>query len=95
MTDSSVTYNKNGDAVCFDGPDAVNLFRAAALAASLGLFKAGMRTRHMSATQALAECTKYTGKKYKRGEYDRAKADMTIWIQTMKAALPVNVRGGE
>jgi hypothetical protein len=33
--------------------------------------------------------TKYTGKKYKRTQHEQARADLQVWIETMKAALPV------
>lgn len=91
--DSLVTYNKAGDGVSFSGPDAVELFRVACLASSMGLYKAGIRfSGTMTGAEALKDATRYTGQKYKRGEYDRAKADLSIWIAEMKAALPSETR---
>lgn len=90
--ESEITYNAKGDAVSFSGPDAVELFRVACLASAMGLYKTGLRYRGtMSATQALKEAGRYTGQTYKRGEYDRAKADLNVWVQTMKAAIPTKV----
>ena len=33
--------------------------------------------------------TEYTGKPYKRGEYDKAREDLKLWIETMALALPI------
>ena len=75
----------------FVGQDATNLFRAMSLASSHGLYaKCGMiPTRGVTITRMLAMATEYTGKKYKRGEAAKAQADVKIWCETMKAALPV------
>jgi hypothetical protein len=37
-------------------------------------------------------CERYTGKKYKRGQHDEARADLKVWIETMKSAIPTEVR---
>jgi hypothetical protein len=77
----------------FAGPDAVELVRAAALSSAIGLLKAGITpTRGFTGTKALAMCERYTGKKYKRGQYDAARADLKVWIETMKSAIPTEVR---
>ena len=88
MTDSRITVTKGG--TVFDGPDAVELYRAAVLKSALGLLKAGITpTRGLTKTKALAMCERYTGQKYKRSEFDRARNDLTVWIETMKSAIPV------
>lgn len=89
MTDSHIkTFGKGG--VSFVGPDAVNLFRAATLRSALGLLAKGITpTRGLTRTRALAMCKEYTGQDYKRGEIERAQADLTTWIETMKSALPI------
>lgn len=91
MPDSYVKYNENGDAVSFVGPDAVKLFQAAALRSGLGLMAVGIKP-HRSWTSlkfALSAVTQYTGKKYSgKKDIERARADLEIWIATMKAALP-------
>lgn len=76
----------------FVGPDAVNLFRAITLRSALSMYaKIGMvPTRGVTATSMLAMATTYTGKKYKRGQHQQAADDMVTWIETMKAALPIN-----
>jgi hypothetical protein len=90
MTDqSSVTYDRDGNAVCFSGPDAVHMFRAAALRSAIGLLSKGIRpTRGMTMTKALIMAGEYTGKTYKRGQHEQAMADLSVWVQTMKLALP-------
>lgn len=92
MTDSEIIYNAKGEAVCFVGEDAVHLFRAAALASAMLLYKAGMTQRGMSGAQALKEAKRYTGKDYKRGQYDQARADLQVWCAEMKSALPQSER---
>lgn len=94
MSDSLITYNQRGDAVSFSGPDAVECFRAAALASAMILYKAGMSPGRgtMTGPQALKAATRYTGQTYKRGEYDRARADIQEWVRQMKLALPEETR---
>ena len=88
-TESHITVSTGG--TMFVGPDAVALFRAAALASSLGLYaKCGMiPTRGVTITRMLAMATDITKKKYKRGEAAKAQADIKIWCDAMKAALPI------
>lgn len=90
MSDSHIEYNAKGDAVSFVGPDAVNMFRAATLASALKLYAATkmLPTRGVTASGMLKLASEYTGKKYKRGEYQKAADDVGQWVQTMKAALP-------
>lgn len=88
MSDSYIQTGIGG--TMFSGPDAVSFFRAATLRAALGLLKVGITpTRGLTKTKALALVTGYTGKKYKRTEIDRASADLKVWIDAMKLALPV------
>lgn len=89
MNGEGVHFHKGGTTT-FSGLDAVHLFRAAVLKSGLGLLSKGIRpTQGLSLTKALKMASGYTGKKYKRGEAERARADLQIWIDTMKAALPV------
>lgn len=80
----------DGKCTTFVGPDAVNYVRAEFLASSLKLYaKAKITpTRGVTATRMLAMATGYTGKKYKRGQYETAAADVKKWADEMKAALP-------
>jgi len=77
----------------FSGPDAVNLYRAITLKAGLRLYgKTGIKpNRNWTSGAMLKVATEYTGKNYKRGEYLKASEDLTIWIETMKLALPTSL----
>lgn len=93
MTDSSITYNKDGSASTFAGRDAVEVYRAATLASALGLLSKGIKpTRGFTAKKAFELAKRYTGQTYKRGEFDRARADLKVWIETMKSAIPTETR---
>jgi hypothetical protein len=93
--ESSITYNAKGDAVGFNGLDAVRLFQAAALASGIGLLQKGIKPgRGWTMKAALARASTITGKTYKRSEADKARADLSVWVQTMKAALPHDTRLG-
>ena len=89
MADSYIGVSK-GQCTSFVGPDATNYVRAELLASSLRLYaKCGMRpTRMVGPTQMLQMATSYTGKKYKRGQYEQAADDVKKWANEMKAALP-------
>jgi hypothetical protein len=85
------SYIKTGPGgVTFVGPDATHLFRAATLISALGLLKAGITpTRGLTSKRAFAIAKEYTGKDYKRGQHEQARADLKVWVEAMKAALPV------
>lgn len=90
--DSNISYDTNGNARCFSGKDAVEVFRAATLASALGLLSKGIcPTRGFTAKKAFAMVKEYTGQTYKRGEFDRARSDLKVWIETMKSAIPTTV----
>jgi hypothetical protein len=91
MTESSINISTGG--TTFSGPDATNLFRAMTLKSALGLYaKCGMiPTRGVTITKMLAMATEYTGKKYKRGDAEKAAEDVRQWCEAMKAALPITV----
>lgn len=88
--DSQIIYHQGG-ATTFVGHDAIALYRAAALASALGLYAScGMiPTRGVTISKMLAMASDITGKKYKRGDALKAKADVTTWVRELKAALPV------
>jgi hypothetical protein len=88
MTDSYIRDFGNGG-VALVGPDAVALFRVAALASVLGLLSKGISPmRGLTVKRALEIAKEYTGRTYKRTEIERARADLRVWIETMKLALP-------
>jgi hypothetical protein len=88
MSDSEIVVSAGG--TMFAGPDATRLFAAATLRSALGLLAKGITpTRGLTITRALAMCQPYTGKQYKRTQIEQARADLLVWIETMKSALPV------
>lgn len=91
MNDSYIIANDKGQCTTFVGPDATNYVRAEVLASSLGLYAKAkiLPTRGVTATDLLKMATGYTGKTYKRGQYEQAAADVKKWANEMKAALPV------
>jgi hypothetical protein len=78
-------------ATTFVGPDAINLFRATVLKAGLKMYAdIGMiPNRSWTPTAMLKMATEYTGKTYKRGQHAIAAEDVRVWVETMKAAMPV------
>lgn len=72
------------------GPDAMKWMKAIALRSSLKFYaKTGMKmTRVATPTMMLTMASEFSGKPYKRGEYDKAVADLDKWIETMRYALP-------
>ena len=88
--DASEIVHHNGGTT-FAGRDAVNQFRAVTLKSALKMYaKTGMKlARNVSPTGMLQLAAEYTGKTYKRGQHAQAAEDMTAWIETMKAALPI------
>src|SRR4051812_28662227 len=90
---SQISVSPGG--TCFEGRDGVALFRAIALRSGLRLYaKTGMRPNRMwTPTAMLQAATGYTGQKYRRGQHEKAAADLTLWIDAMRAAIPVVVEG--
>lgn len=84
-----IHHHANGSS--FVGTDAVQLYRAVVLRQSIKMHQqTGMiPTRGMTITRLMTIATEYTGQRYKRGEHERALADLTVWIETMKSALPI------
>jgi hypothetical protein len=89
MSDSYVKYDKEGHLVGFVGPDATRMFQAMVLRNGLGLMSKGIKpNRGWTIYGALKTASMFTGKKYKRTEVEKARDDLKLWIDTMKAALP-------
>ena len=93
MTDNSQISIMEGGTM-FTGPDSIALYRAVALRGALKLYaQTGMLvTRGMTVTKLLKQASEYTGKAYGRGNVTKAQAaaaDMTVWIETMRSAIPV------
>lgn len=93
MTDNSQISIMEGGTM-FTGPDSIALYRAIALRGALKLYaRSGiLPTRGMTITKMLKAATEYTGKDYGRGNVNKAQAaaaEMTVWIETMRSAIPV------
>jgi hypothetical protein len=87
--ESFIQHNAGGTS--FVGRDAVALYRATVIAQGLEMYaKHKMRlTRSASPTDLLVMASALTGKVYKRGQYLTAAADVRIWCNAMRAALPI------
>lgn len=87
--DSEIVANQHG-AIGFHGRDATELYRVMVLRQGLKLLKVGIApTRGFTYKKGLAIASVYTGRTYKRSEVDQAVKDLTVWIETMKSAIPV------
>jgi hypothetical protein len=93
--DNSEIRHHSGGGVTITGKDGMNFYRAVTLKSMIGLHqKTGLiPTRGVSITRMFAMATEYTGKHYKRGGHDEAIADLSVWIETMRAALPITKEG--
>lgn len=89
--DSYIQVGSDNMATTFVGADAINLFRAGVLRGVLNLYASCgiIPTRGVTITKMLTLATTYTGKKYSRNMVLQAVADITIWIEAMKAAIPI------
>lgn len=88
MDESSIIVSEGG--TTFDGPDAVRLYHAIMVRLTLRMLIKGIRpTRGATIGKCLKFTSKYTGTTYKRNQAELAIADLTIWIETMKSALPI------
>ena len=87
----SIEAMPQGGTICTGA--GVDVFKLIALRSALGMFKAGLKFRGMTATQALAMASEYTGRKFKRGQFDEARAALTEAADAMRARLSdVNTR---
>jgi hypothetical protein len=87
---SEIVHHQDGG-MSITGRDAMSLYRAVHLRSFIGLYaKTGIRpTRGVSGRSMLTMASEFTGKNYQRGAYLKAIDDLTVWIDTMKAAIPV------
>lgn len=91
--DSYIITDINGKVLAYVGPDATALVKAKLLKVSLGVYQFGIiPTKGMTLTKALAIVTTYTGKRYKRSEWEKAQQDLEVWIKTMHVALPIEIQ---
>ena len=87
---SEISVSAHGS-VMFSGRDAVELYRAMSLRSAIDLYaKSKLKmTRRLTPSLMLQLAGEYTGNSYKRGQYEQASRDLSVWIATMQAALPV------
>jgi hypothetical protein len=89
MSEDKVIYDKSGQPRAFIGHDATKMYQAAVLLTGIGLMSKGIKpSRGWTMKGALARAEEFTGRKYKRTEWAQARADLKIWVMTMKSALP-------
>lgn len=88
MTDSYINVTNGGTS--YVGPDATQLFRAGSIRMALRLWKKGIKVnRHARLGWLLKSAGGFTGKTYRNRDIDQAISDLTIWMDAMRAALPV------
>lgn len=91
MTDSYVNLHDAG--TTYAGPDATKLFAAITVRSGINLYlKTGLKpSRAYTPTNMSAFVSNITGKTYKRGKggLAQAAADLGLWIEAMKCAMPV------
>lgn len=85
---NAIEYNTQGNAISFNG-EGVNVFRAALLASSIGLYSKTkiIPTRGVTITKMLKMAEGYTGRLYKRTQLDMCIADLNTWVQRRKQEL--------
>lgn len=91
MTEDRIEVGPGG--TTFIGPDATRLYAASVLRSAIRLYvHTGMKAnRAYTPSNMLAAASKISGESYPRGKAGLrlAYADLTAWIEAMKAALPV------
>lgn len=91
-----IVYNKDGSLAALHGKDAVHLMRVQTIISGIRMNIATngrmQLTRGAGITKLLALAGQYTGKTYKRTQRQEAMDDLKVWFDTMKAALPHEVR---
>lgn len=92
MSNPDVSHGPGG--TMYAGPDAMSVVRATYLVSGLRLYAKSkmLLTRNATPTAMLAMATGFTGKKYKRGQYEQAADDVKVWSDLMKSGLQVEVR---
>jgi hypothetical protein len=95
MSDSKIVLSPSGTS--YLGEDAVRLYQALALRTALKLhLRTGLVPNKgwtIGKMYVLAES--FSHKSYRRGQQQKAIDDLTLWIEAMKSALPIENREGE
>jgi len=101
MLNDHIEVDAQGRMTALIGPDATSLMRAATIQAGPNIYiKTQGRmvlTRGATITNLLTAATSVTGKPYsvrKKSDHTQAVEDLRVWMETMKAALPVVQEAG-
>jgi len=96
MSQSEIILHSDG-AISFLGGDAIELFRALTLRNHIQLYAKTklIPTRGMGIRKMLALATQFTGNSYTTKQLQNACNDLTIWIETMRSALPASNTDGQ
>lgn len=87
--DTYISTRPDGSVSSLVGKDAVQVMRVATLMSAIGLLEHGIQpTRGFTMKKALTMAGTYTGKNYKRTQSATAKADLKVWLEVMKSAIP-------
>lgn len=91
MTTAEITLRPDGTVASYNGFDAVSLFRVKTIIMGIKMHRDhGMiLTRGATITKLFKMSEEYTGQKYKRGEHNRAIADLQNWHSIMLSAMPI------
>ena len=86
----SIAYDANGNARAFHGREAVEVFRAAAIASVLRLYaRTGLKANRAYTPSAMLRVAgEITGRKFKRGQYHEAADALGEFVQREKARIP-------
>jgi hypothetical protein len=91
--ESYLGVNKEGQITSHVGADAVRRFHAITVKHAIKMIGETngkiIPTRGYNMKRGLLDAGKITGKVYKRTEWQKAIADLDVWINNMTAALPV------
>lgn len=88
MTESHIETGPS--TTTFVGPDAIKLFQVSAVRAAIDLYlETGMQANRAYTPKAMREfAIKTTGKPYGPRQLAQASADLKLWIEAMKSAMP-------
>ena len=87
MSNDNATYlTRTNNGTSFSGSD-TTIFAVISLATGMRLYaKTGMKpARSWTPTNMLATAGQYTGKKYKRGQFEQAAIDLLAYADMLKA----------
>lgn len=86
-----IIHDREGGSTVFSGRQAIEVFRCTALASGLRMYDRHkmIPNRAYTPKRMLSTASAITGKGYKRGEYERAAADLMQHAETLKSKLTI------